>query len=152
VRPHSGRAGERSRSSTCSHAARPVTRYDLAFVSRQLTSDGALGLFADRLLTIELPDLPQPARDQAVMFVCRRANQMPSPLRIGLVLVCTGVALAQRIAGVDRTTRALQDSRLPLLGELPRMVRSLAFAYVWETWPDTSPAGAPGPAQRGSAA
>ena len=121
-------------------------------MSRQLTSDGALGLFADRLLTIELPDLPQPARDQTVAFVCRRANQMPSPLRIGLVLVCAGVALAQRLAGVDRTTRALQDSRLPLLGELPRMVRSLGFAYVWETWPDTSPAGAPSPAQQGSAA
>jgi hypothetical protein len=112
-------------------------------VSRQLTSDGALGLFADRLLTIELPDLPHPAHADAVAFVCRRANQMPSPLRIGLVLVCTGVALGQRVAGIDRTTRFLEGSQLPLLGELPRMVRSLAFAYIWETWPDTSPSGVP---------
>jgi hypothetical protein len=112
-------------------------------VSRQLTSDAALGLFADRLLTIELPDLPRAARADAVAFVCRRANQMPSPLRIGLVLVCTGVALAQRVAGIDRTTRFLQGSRLPLLGELPRMVRSLAFAFIWETWPDTAPSGVP---------
>ena len=70
-----------------------ASRYDLAFVSRQFTSDGALGLFADRLLTIELPDLPGPARADTVTFVCRRAKQMPSPLRIGLVLICTGVAL-----------------------------------------------------------
>ena len=77
---------------------------------------------------------------------------MPSPLRIGLVLVCTGVALAQRVAGLDRTTRLLQASRLPLLGELPRMVRSLAFAFIWETWPDTSPSGAMTAAERGSAA
>jgi hypothetical protein len=76
---------------------------------------------------------------------------MPSPLRIGLVLVCAGVALAQRVAGVDRTTRLLQSSRLPLLGELPRMVRSLAFTYVWETSPDTLPSGAPGVARQGAA-
>ena len=121
-------------------------------MSRELTSDGALGLFADRLLTVELPDLPQPARADTVEFVCRRANQMPSPLRIGLVLVCTGVAFAQRVGGIERTTRFLRDSRLPVLGELPRMVRSLSFAYVWETWPDTSPTGDLGAAQRGSAA
>ena len=152
ARQRSDHADARWRSNTCSTAARSVTRYDLAFVSRQLTSDGALGLFADRLLTIELPDLPQPAREQTVTFVCRRASQMPSPLRIGLVLVCTGVAFAQRVAGVERTTRVLQDSHLPLLGELPRMVRSLGFAFVWETWPDTSPAGDPRPAHQGSAA
>ena len=121
-------------------------------MSRQLTSDGALGLFADRLLTIELPDLPGPPHADTVTFVCRRAKQMPSPLRIGLVLICNGVALGQRVAGIDRTTRSLQASHLPLLGELPRMVRSLAFAYVWETWPDTSPSGAPDSSQQGSAA
>jgi hypothetical protein len=117
-----------------------------------LTSDGALGLFADRLLTIELPDLPSASRHDTVTFVCRRANQMPSPLKVGLVLVCTGVGLAQRVAGLDRTTRLLQRSQLPLLGELPRMVRSLGFAYIWETWPNTSPSGGPGSAERGSAA
>jgi hypothetical protein len=121
-------------------------------VSRLLTSDGPLGLFADRLLTIELPDLPGPARDDTVAFVCRRAAQMPSPLRLGLVLVCAGVALVQRAVGTERTTRLLQDSRLPLLGELPRMVRSLGFAYIWETWPDTAPSGATRVAPEGSAA
>jgi hypothetical protein len=121
-------------------------------VSRQLTSDGALGQFANRLLTIELPELPEAVRADTVTFVCRRANQMPSPLRVGLVLICTGVGLAERAAGLDRTTRLVQGSRLPLVGELPRMVRSLAFAYIWETWPDTSPSGAMSVTERGSAA
>src|SRR4051794_39084238 len=152
ARRRSVRGGARSRSSTCSHIPGPRTRYDPAFVSRQLMSDGPLGQFADRLLAIELPDLPPSARDETVAFVCRRANQMPSPLRLGLVLVCTGVGLAQRAAGLDRTARFLQRSRLPLLGELPRTVRSLGFAYIWETWPDTSPSGRLGPAPRGSAA
>ena len=30
-----------------------------------------------------------------------------------------------------------------MLGEYVRLVRSLAYAYVWETWPDTAPDGAP---------
>lgn len=118
---------------------------------RQLTSDGALGLFANSLLAIELPDLPATARAETVTFVCRRAGQLPSPLRAGLVLVCTGVGLAQRLAGPDRSTRALQGSSLPLVGELPRMVRSLGFAFIWETWPDTSPSGAITAAEPGSA-
>ena len=117
-----------------------------------MTSDGALGQFANCLLTIELPDLPDPVRAETVAFVCRRANQMPSPLRIGLLLICTAVGLGQRVAGLDRTTRFLQGSRLPLLGELPRMVRSLGFAFIWETWPDTAPSGAMTGADQGSAA
>ena len=121
-------------------------------MSRQLASDGGLGQFADHLLTIELPDLPPDAREDTVAFVCRRANQMPSPLRLGLVLVCTGVALAQRAVGIERSTRFLQGSRLPLLGELPRMVRSLGFAFIWETWPDSSPSGGRATPERGSAA
>ena len=121
-------------------------------MSRQLASDGGLGQFADHLLTIELPDLPSDAREDTVAFVCRRANQMPSPLRLGLVLVCTGVALAQRAVGIERSTRFLQGSRLPLLGELPRMVRSLGFAFIWETWPDSSPSGGRATPERGSAA
>ncbi len=129
-----------------------LTRYDRPFVSRQLTSDGALGQFANSLLTIELPDLPEAARADTVAFVCRRANQMPSPLRVGLVLVCTAVGVAQRVSGLERTTRFLQRSKLPLLGELPRMVRSLGFAFIWETWPDAAPTGAISSPPRGSAA
>jgi len=101
---------------------------------------------------IELPDLSLGARADTVAFVCRRANQMPSPLLVGLVLVCTAVGIAQRVAGLERTTRFLQHSNLPLLGELPRMVRSLGFAFIWETWPDTSPTGAISSSPRGSAA
>ena len=119
-----------------------VSRYALAIVSRQLSSEGPFGLFADRLLTLELPDLDDAARAETVAFVCRRANQIPAPLRLGVVTLSTGVGLSQRIAGHERTTHALRPTHLPLVGELARMVRSLAFAFIWETWPDTSPTGA----------
>ena len=133
-----------------------LPRYDLAIVSSQqslspggaisspLRPCGPLGRFADRLLLSDLPELPADRRRSAVEFVCRRSDQMPSPLRLGLVALTSGVAVAERLAGPDRTTRFLGATTLPLVGELSRMVRSLAFAFVWETWPSTTPAGGPG--------
>jgi hypothetical protein len=119
------------------------TRYDLAVVAGPLSIAGSFGTFADQLLRIELPDLPDAARQATVEFVCRRANQVPTPLRLGVTGLSLGVGAAQRALGVERTTRLLQNNPLPFVGELARMVRSLGFAYVWETWPDTSPTGAP---------
>jgi hypothetical protein len=112
-------------------------------VSPFLSSEGPFGLFAERLITLELPDLPPVSRAATVSFVCRRANQVPSPLRVGVVGLAAGVGLAQRLLGIERTTRFLRTTRLPFVGELSRMVRSLGFAYIWETWPDSSPTGAP---------
>lgn len=108
-----------------------------------LAPAGTFGRFAQRLLAAELPDLPDLARDDTVRFVCRRAGQMPGPLRLGVTGLTLGVGIAQRLAGEQRTDDLLRRTELPLLGELARMVRSLGFTYVWETWPDTSPTGAP---------
>lgn len=129
-------------------------RYDLAIVSSTppaspdapmsgpLRVDGPFGRFADDLLAIELPELPEPSRTDTVAFVCRRATQLPTPLRLGVTTLSIAVGTAQRGVGRSRTTAFLQRTRLPLVGELARMVRSLAFAHVWETWPATRPTGA----------
>ena len=117
-----------------------------------LSIAGSFGTFADELLRIELPDLPADRRAETVAFVCRRANQVPTPLRLGITTLSVGLAAGQRLLGVDRTTRLLEDNPLPLVGELARMVRSLGFAFIWETWPDSSPAGAPGTAAAGTVA
>jgi hypothetical protein len=111
-------------------------------VSASLSSDGPFGLFADRLLTLELPDLPPTARLETVEFVCRRARQIPTPLRLGLLVLSSAMGVAQRLLGLDRASGFVRGSTLPFVGELPRMVRSLGFAYIWETWPETSPTGA----------
>ena len=108
-----------------------------------LEPDGPFGRFAVQLLERELPALPPERRRETVAFVCRRARQVPSPLRLGISAVTVGVALALRTVGPERTTAALRATSLPFVGELPRMVRSLGFAYVWETWPDTGPTGSP---------
>ncbi len=110
-------------------------------ISSPLRPSGPFGRLADRLLVLDLPDLSDPQRDDTVAFVCRRADRMPTPLRSGLVAVTLGVTAVAALVGTDRTTRFLARTSLPFVGELARMVRSLAFAYVWETWPETSPSG-----------
>lgn len=100
-------------------------------------------MFADDLLSYELPDLPDDRRADTVHFVCRRASEVPGPLRLGVVTLSVFAALMRRFVGAERTTAFFRRTTLPFVGELARMVRSLGFAYVWETWPSTSPAGAP---------
>jgi hypothetical protein len=113
-------------------------------VSRALDVDGPFGRFAERLLRIELPELPPDRRSEAVAFVCRRAAAVPGPLRLGVTALAIGVDVAsERVADPTGVTEALRRTTLPLVGELARMVRSLAFAFVWETWPATAPDGAP---------
>ena len=130
--------------------------YALAIVSSQqsvspgvaipspLQPGGVLGDFSDRLLVLELPDLPEDRRHDTVAFVCRRADQMPTPLRLGLVILTSSVGIAERAVGPERTTQFLTTTSLPLVGELARMVRALAFAFIWETWPATLPSGGSG--------
>jgi hypothetical protein len=107
-----------------------------------LNVEGGFGVFADALLSSELPDLPADRRAQTVVFVCRRARELPTPLRLGVIGLAVGTAAAQRLAGVDRTTAFLRTTTLPFVGELARMVRSLGVAFIWETWPATGPTGA----------
>jgi len=108
-----------------------------------LSPRGPFGAFADWLLANELPGLPADRRNDVVAFTCRRAAQTPTPLRLGVTALSAGVGALTRVAGAARTGRFVRGSRLPFLGELPRMVRSLAFAYIWETWPTTQPDGSP---------
>ena len=110
--------------------------------NRLLSIDGPFGAFADRLLALELPDLPLDRRSTTVGFICRRANELPSPLYLGVTALTAVIGLLQRMIGLDRTTRFVQTTTLPFVGELARMARSLGFAFIWEAWPDTSPTGA----------
>lgn len=109
-------------------------------VAHPLAPDGALGRVADGQLRDELPDLPDDRRAATIEFVCRRAGDTPGPLRVGLI----SVSLATELTGRFVDPAAVRRLRAPLVGELPRLIRSLAVAFVWETWPDTRPSGAPG--------
>ena len=107
-----------------------------------LGADGPFAAFADDLIERELPALAPERRAATVQFVCRRVRSLPSPLLIGVTLLAVGVGVGRRVFGPARVTTFLQGTRLPFVGELARLVRSLGVAYVWETWPDTDPSGA----------
>lgn len=112
-----------------------------------LDAEGPFGRFAARVLAAELPDLPDARAADTVGFVCRRAAQTAGPSRLGVIVLAALVGASERAIDPATSTAFLRTTSLPFVSELARLVRSLAFAYVWETWPDTSPNGAPGAAE-----
>jgi hypothetical protein len=68
---------------------------------------------------------------------------MPGVMRAGVLAVAVPVRLALGSPAGGPVLRFLARRPLPLVGEYVRLVRSLAFTYVWESWPDTRPDGAP---------
>ncbi len=99
--------------------------------------------FADGLLADELPRLPDDRRRQAVEFVGDRVSVLPSISRFGVLAIGAAIDLIGAIVGRDRTLTSTRRLPIPLVAEYPRLVRSLGYAYVWETWPDTDLTGDP---------
>lgn len=116
--------------------------YRAVTVIRNLPLTRLVEEFTDRLLVLELPALPADRRGETAAFTGRRAATLPSPMKVGLTVVATVIACIGRLAGLGRITRVLAGRPLPVLGDYVRLVRSLAYAYVWETWPSTAADGA----------
>ncbi len=93
--------------------------------------------FADGLLASDLASLPDDRRQAAVEFIGRRVRVLPSITRFGVLVIAGFVHAVGTIIGHDRIRRIVLRLPLPLLAEYPRLVRSLGYAYIWETWPDT---------------
>jgi hypothetical protein len=98
---------------------------------------------ADVVLRADLPGLPDDRRDRTVSFVVTRCDGLPSVMRLGVAVIAAVYRLLVALPGGDSAVRFLATKPLPLLGEYPRLIRSLAFALVWETWPETRPDGSP---------
>jgi hypothetical protein len=109
---------------------------------RPSTISPPVGRFADVLLSIDLPDLPDERRAQVTEFIEQRVSTLPSFTRFGVVVISFTVDLVSRVIGLDRAAALVTAKPLPLLAEYPRLVRSLGYAFIWETWPDTRPTGA----------
>lgn len=93
------------------------------------------------VLENDLPDLDPVRRDVVTAFVAERLTALPGPMRLGVSVVALVVAAIHSVAG-DRSLVKLSSISLPIVGEYFRLLRSLSYAYVWETWPDASPSGA----------
>jgi hypothetical protein len=110
--------------------------------SRLVQLDRIVGPFAELLLTADLPQLPNDRRVEVVDFVVGRANAIPSFTRFGVTVIGLFYRALLTSAAGRSVARFLMSRPLPLLGEYPRLIRSLGYAYVWERWPDTLPTGA----------
>jgi hypothetical protein len=101
------------------------------------------GPFADALLRLDLPALPEDRRDETVRFIERRMASLPEWMALGVSLLALAVRGIGTVAGHRRLAGLMTAHPLPVVGEYTRLNRSLGFAFVWETWPDTRPDGAP---------
>jgi hypothetical protein len=104
---------------------------------------GLVAEFCDEVLAHDLPDLPPERRRPTVEFTSRRIAGLPSPMKVAVGLVAVAVGLIGRVAGTRRVVGLLAARPLPIAGEYVRLMRSLAYAYVWDTWPDTTHSGRP---------
>jgi len=128
-----------------SGAGGPVARRATTLHCCMRARNPAVEPFCHHLLVVDLPALPPERRAAAVGFTSARAGTLPTPMRIGVGMVAAMVETAGRVAGHGRVARLLAHRPLPIVGDYVRMLRSLSFAYVWETWPDTAADGAPCP-------
>lgn len=101
-----------------------------------------VGRFADSLLARDLPALDVDRRADAVEFIERRVDGLASVTRLGVVVISHVIDLVRRLVGQERALDIATGLPLPLLSEYPRLVRSLGYTFVWETWPNTSTDGA----------
>jgi len=109
---------------------------------RQVPALPVVATFAERLLALDLPDLPSSSRRAAVAFVGHRVDTLPSFTRFGVLLLGSVFRALLALPGGWSLARLVMRLPLPLVAEYPRLIRSLSFAYIWEHWPHTSPTGA----------
>jgi hypothetical protein len=76
-----------------------------------------------------------------VAFTARRVDGLPSVMHLGVLIIAAVVRGLLALPGSSMLVSFLARTALPLLGEYVRLVRSLGYAYIWETWPDTLPDG-----------
>jgi hypothetical protein len=110
---------------------------------RHLPLDRIVDPFADALLAVDLPHLSAARRSEVVGFIRRRVETMPSLTRFGVTVIGAFYRIILVVPFGTSVIRFLVARPLPILGEYPRLIRSLGYAYVWEHWPDTQPSGAP---------
>jgi hypothetical protein len=104
---------------------------------------GLVAEFCEQVVAHDLPDLPPDRRAATVAFATRRIAGLPSPMKVAVGLVAIAVGGLGRVLGPGRLVALLATRPVPVAGEYVRLMRSLTYAFIWETWPDTSSSGRP---------
>ena len=110
-------------------------------VMKHVAAHSVIGSFAGRLLAHDLPELATSRRADAVTFIAHRIDSLPSFTRFGVLTIGTVFRGLIALPGGWTIAKLLIRLPLPIVNEYPRLIRSLGFAYVWETWPTTAPSG-----------
>ena len=81
---------------------------------RPSTISPPVGRFADVLLTIDLPELPDDRRERRrSTFIEQRVTTLPSFTRFGVVVISFAVELIGRVVGLDRAADARHGQATP---------------------------------------
>lgn len=107
-------------------------------MTESVNTPSTVARFADGLLATELPLLSEDRRREVIGFIGRRVRVLPSFTRFGVLAIGRFLDLVGIVIGHARVRRLAVSLPLPFVAEYPRLIRSLGFAYVWETWPDTT--------------
>lgn len=100
------------------------------------------------VLRHDLPRLPVPHRKTAVAFTLRRLDALPQPLFWGVAMVALALRLVLIVAG-PAAVMWIGSRPFPFVSEFFRLVRSLSYSFIWESWPDTLPDGTMPPSRVG---
>ncbi len=110
--------------------------------SFKVPAQPVVGTFAERLLVADLPDLTAERRREVVAFIAHRVDTLPSFTRFGVLAIGSVFRVLLALPAGWTLATLLMKLPLPFVGEYPRLMRSLGFAYIWEHWPTTTPTGA----------
>jgi hypothetical protein len=88
------------------------------------------------ILRSDLPKISADVAEQAANFTVRRIRTLPSHMRIGVTMIAAAVRLIGGVSPEQFIVR-ISHTHLPLISEYFRLIRSLSYAFIWETWPDT---------------
>lgn len=95
--------------------------------------------FASALLEHDFSDLSRRTVDDTVTFIVGRLEIIPSITRLGVTVIAAIFRLLMLLLPFRACLRLATG--LPLAAEYVRLLRSLAYARIWETEPSTGPTG-----------
>lgn len=94
----------------------------------------------DLILRHDLPHLPVAHRKTVTNFTIHRLDTLPQHLFWGVGLIAFVLRIVSLLGGRRLVVWASHQS-LPVVSEFFRLVRSLSYSFIWESWPDTAPDG-----------
>lgn len=94
----------------------------------------------DAILRHDLPLLPVAHRKTVTNFTIQRLDTLPQHLFWGVGIIAFVMRVVSLLGGASLVLWASHRS-IPLVSEFFRLVRSLSYSFVWESWPDTEPTG-----------